>query len=181
MPDHESYNKFSGFSNLPYNIISHLILNDEIIWKLLYYPENDALVQSNLTKVQKRTLIYKGQDDATPFRVFTTQFMDDSFQERQTQLRVYSGLVVPENYVQGVIDYRIDVMCHNKISILDTTENRLDVMFEHIMNALNGRDIESLGKLYFNADRRRTNSSALFNPNDYYIGRGIIMSTNYAG
>lgn len=183
MPDHNSYNKYSGFSNLSYNIISHLILNSEAdnLWKLLKYSSNDALTKFNLTKAEKAALIYKGQEPSTPYKVLTTQFLDDASDERDTQLRIYTGTIYPENYVQGIIDFRMDLICNNKIAVLSNSQNRLDVMFECIMKSLNGRDIEGLGNLYFNADRRKTNSSGFFNPNKFYVGRAIVMSTNYAG
>ena len=149
MVEHD-YNKFAGFSNLSYNIITHLISNDEVIWRLLKNSTNDALTKPNLSIAEKRALIYKGQSDSTPYRVFTSMFIDDAFQAEQTQIRVYTGRVNPENYVTAVVDFVVDVICHNKIAILSNAANRLDVMFEHVMNALNGRDIESLGRLYFN-------------------------------
>lgn len=176
--DHD-YNKFTGFSYLSYNIISHLINNDDVLWKVLKFPNSNALSQPNLSLADKRALIYKGQTDSTPYRVFTTPFMDDAFQEQQTQIRIYTGRVTPENYVTSVVDFVIDVICHNKIAILNNASNRLDVMFEHIMQALNGRNIESLGNLYFNKDRRYSGSgSNYFKPNDYYIGYHIVMSAN---
>jgi len=177
----DGYNKFTGFSNLPYNIISNLILNDEEIWKLLNFPTNDALAQPNLTLAQKGALIYKGQEDSTLFRVFTTPFVDDAFEARQTHLHIYPVKVYPENYVMGVVDFAIDIICHNKIAILSNASNRLDVMFEHIMKALNGSDIESVGTLYFNADRQHSGSvSKLMRVNNFYTGYRIIMSVNYA-
>jgi hypothetical protein len=181
MPDYTSYNQFDGFSQLSYNIITHLILNDSVLWNLLKYPTADALSQTTLGTPQKVALIYKGQTDFTPYRVFTTPFIDDAFDLQQTQLRVYTARVYPETYVTSVVDFAIDIICHNKIAILSSAQNRLDVMFEHIMQALNGRDIESLGKMYFNADRNSRNSSVITKFNSFYIGYRIVMSANYAG
>ena len=158
-----------------------MILNDETLWKLLQYPTNDALSKADLTTAQKGALIYRGQEDSTPFRVFTSPFLDDAFDEKQTQIRIYSGTIVPETYVTGIVDFNIDLLCHNKIQILNSAQHRLDVAFENVMQALNGRNIESLGVLYFNEDRRRTNQSGWFKPNDYYVGRRIVMSANYVG
>jgi hypothetical protein len=175
------YNKFIGFSGLSYNIISHLINNDDTLWKMLKFPTSDALSKPNLTKSEKSALIYKGQEDSTPFRVFTSPFVDDAVEMRQAQIHIYTGRVNPENYVTSVVDFVCDILCHNKIAILSNAANRLDVMFEHVMNALNGRDIESLGRLYFNAARSRGNGSRFIKPNDYYIGYQIVMSANFAG
>ena len=172
------YNKFYGFSDLSYNIISHLILNDEMIWKLIKFPTNDAHTKADLTIAEKATLIYKGQSDSTPFRVFTVPFVDDSFEEEQTQLRVFTHRVDPRSYVVATVDFAIDIMCHNKIAILSTAKNRVDLMFEHVMGALNGRDIKSVGNLYFNAQQSPRNRCDLIYFNKYYQGFRIIMSTN---
>jgi hypothetical protein len=89
---------------------------------------------------------------------------------------------LPETYAYGVSDFCIDILCHNEIQVLNSGAWKLDVMFEHIMQALNGRDIESLGLLYFDMKGSHGHSgskSYLFIPNDFYVGRRIVMSANY--
>lgn len=184
MPDYTSYNRFSGFSNLSYNIISQLILNDEVLWRLLKHNTPDALSQTDLTQAQKAALVYKGQTDVESYKVFTTPFIDTAFDEQQTQLRVYTGRVFPDTYVTATVDFVLDIICHNKIAILSNAANRLDVAFEHIMQALNGRDVASLGKLYFNNTGGNGHSGSVSNfikPNNFYIGYRVIMSVDYVG
>jgi hypothetical protein len=175
------YNQFTGISNLPYNIIGKVLTTNENIWKLLKYPGNDALSKTNLTLAEKRVMMYKGEEITTtsPYRVFTVRFVDDAFELEQTQLRVYIGRISPSNSVRGKVDFGIDVMCHNKIAILNTYQNRCDVLFEEIMKTLNGKEIGGLGNLYFNVDASSTNVANLSYFNEWYQGYRIVMSTNY--
>ena len=175
MIEHD-YNQFDGFYNYSYEIIVHLLQNDEMVWKLLYYPDSDAFSKPNLDLPTKANLIYKGQSDATPFRVFTVPFMDDSYEKETTQLRIFTWDVFPKNYVTAISSFAIDIFTHNKIAVLSTGKNRLDLMFEHIMKALNGKNIGSLGKLYFNAEASRNNRMNHLHVNKYYFGNRIIMS-----
>lgn len=43
------YNSYYALPTIPYNILKHLALSDEIIWKLLKYNDYDALDKPNLT------------------------------------------------------------------------------------------------------------------------------------
>mgnify|MGYP007069485523 CR=1 FL=1 len=75
-----SYNKFIGYDTLSYRVIEYLINNNEDIWKMLKYNTPDALSQPNLTLSEKAELIYQGEVDAEPFRVFRDAFTDDAQQ-----------------------------------------------------------------------------------------------------
>lgn len=47
------YNSYYALPTIPYNILKHLALSDEIIWKLLKYNDYDALDRPNLTFSEK--------------------------------------------------------------------------------------------------------------------------------
>ena len=51
-----NYNKYSQMSQMVYNIVEHLMLNNENIWKVLKYPDVDCLNKPNLTLAEKAAL-----------------------------------------------------------------------------------------------------------------------------
>ena len=59
-----AYNKFTEFSNLCYNILAYLMVQNEDIWKLLKYDTPDPLSKPNLTLEEKRKMIYDGNGDS---------------------------------------------------------------------------------------------------------------------
>jgi hypothetical protein len=178
-----SYNQYAGYSKIPSKIMEYLIFNNESLWKLCKYNSSDALTESNLTVAEKRALVYGGQPDSSPYRVFTVKFTDDDIEKRQTQIRIYMARVYPKNAQIGMIDFCIDVFCHNKIAVLSYPgykPNRYDVMFEEIMKTLNGKDIKTLGRLFFNGSSNSRQSADLvsFDKNNWFQGYQIRMSTN---
>jgi hypothetical protein len=179
-----AYNQYAGYSQIPYKIMEYLMTTNENLWRLCAYPESDALSPSrlNLTIAQKRALIYGGQTDSTPYRVFTVKYTDDAVERVQTQIRIYMNRVYPKDYVVGMIDFCIDVFCHNKIAVLTYPgykPNRYDVMFEEVMKTLNGKDVDTLGRLFFNAEANGRNSAELvsFDSKHWFQGYQIRMST----
>jgi hypothetical protein len=176
------YNQYTGYSEIPYKIMSHLMLNNDILWKLCKYPEPNALSQTNLTLAEKRALVYGGQSDSTPYRVFTVKYTDDAVELMQTQMRIYMARVYPKNYVTGMVDVFIDVFCHNKIAVLSDSKhrNRYDIMFEEVMKTLNGKNVDTLGNLFFNGEANNRNSAELvsFDNNKWFQGYQIRMSVN---
>jgi hypothetical protein len=175
------YNQYVGFSEIPYKIMSHLIISNDIIWRLLKYPESNALSQANLSLDEKRAWVYGGQEDSTPYRVFTVKYTDDAVELRQTQMRIYMARVYPKTYVTGMVDVFIDVFCHNKIAVLSDSKhrNRYDIMFEEIMKTLNGKNVDTLGNLFFNSEANNRNAAELlsFDKNNWFQGYQIRMST----
>lgn len=182
--DHD-YNQFAGFSQIPYKIMEYLMTTNENIWKLLKYPSHDALKQTNLTSTQKRTLIYRPDVQSDAYRLFTVRFVEDAVLPEVTRLHIYIGKTNPFNAQVGTVDIIFDVFCHNKIAVLSYPgyrPNRYDVIFEELMKTLNGKDVDTLGRLYFNRGGLSHNSGASgvlsFSKDNIYQGRQIIMSVN---
>jgi hypothetical protein len=101
-----------------------------------------------------------------------------------THLHIYINRVVPQNAQNGTIDICFDVFCHNRISVLSYPNykpNRYDVMFEELMKTLNGKDVDTLGRLYFNRIGFSNASEArlaAFSSDGIYQGHHVIMSVN---
>lgn len=175
-----AYNKFTGFSNLCYNILGYLMVNNENLWKLLYYDRPDALDQPNLTLGQKRELIYQGSGDSEKYKVFRCPYIDDAITSETSQLRVYALTVRPENRSVSVIDFALDCITHTKLSELEGAQSRVERMVEEILGTLNGQEIDGVGKLFFDASRAAYDGARneIFN-NRYFYGFQIILSLNY--
>jgi hypothetical protein len=176
-----SYNQYAGYDQIPYKIMEYLMLTNDNLWKLLKVDTGDALTKPNLTLNEKRALVYGGQEDSSPYRVFTVKYTDDAVERRQTQMRIYIARVYPKNAQIGMIDFCIDVFCHNKIAVLtypNYKPNRYDVMFSEIMKTLNGKDIKTLGRLFFNGSANGRNVAELvsFDSKHWFQGYQIRMS-----
>ena len=120
--DKESFNKFENVPNLSYNILKYLMLNNETIFKLLYYTDANAwrndVDHPNLTYQQKGALIYNGIIKETDARIFMDTGMDDSWQIEASMFRVSIAELIPTNYVFGYASVAIESYAHYKINTL---------------------------------------------------------------
>ena len=175
-----AYNKFSGFSDLCYNIISYLMTNNENIWKLLKYNTPDALSRPNLSIQEKRALIFNGNNDSEDFKVYRSPFLDESFTKQTSQLRVYALTVLPDNRSLSTIDFAIDCLTHIKLVNLDGCKSRAELMVEEVLKTLNGQDINGVGKIFFDSRESSYDAarSSLFN-NRYFFGFQIVISVKF--
>lgn len=173
-----NYNQFGGLDEIGYKVIQYLMLNNENIWKLLKYPTPDALLKDNLSMREKAALIYDGADDTSDYRVFRSAYMDDIFDDRCSQLRVYITSINPDNHIYSTVDIGIELVVHNKIINLVGYKNRLEVMLKECLKTLNGAYVGGIGKLMFDRnmsfyDLVKLN---LYNNRNFY-GYTLIMST----
>lgn len=178
-----AYNKFIGYENLSYRVIEYLINNNENVWKMLKYNSPDALSQPNLTIVEKAGLIYQGETDSEPFRVFRDSFTDDATTEQITQLRIFPAGTNPENRIVAIQDIQLQIIVHTKINHMEDYQMRLDRMIAELLKTLNGADIGTVGQLYFDRDRSRSNGimrGASVGNNKNFLGGLITMSVNLA-
>lgn len=178
--DRVAYNKFTGFSNLCYNILAYLMVENESLWKLLKYNTTDALSKPDLTLKEKRSLIYNGIGDSEGYNVFRCPFVDDAFTKEVSQIRIYALTVKPENRSVSTIDLAIDCITHVKLVNLDGAQNRAELMVEEVLKTLNGQDINGVGKLFFDARESMYDAarSSIFN-NRYFFGFQIVMSVKF--
>lgn len=173
------YNKLPNYRMISYNIISFLINYNEDIWKILKYNTPDALTKPNLTQEEKGELIYDGEIDSEPFRVFRDEFpTDDAFQDMVSQLRIFPVVTDPIERTYAVQDIAIQFVNHVKISHLQDYLTRIDVVVEELIKTLNGQDLGFMSPLYFDASSRRTNIIRRNNigNNKNFSGVVIILS-----
>lgn len=175
----KSYNTYKEFPAMGIKIIEHLFSNNEDIWKLLKHNSPDALQKPNLTIGEKRALIYTGEGVQTEFRIFRQPFIEDVFEDVVAQLRVYNSMLLPINRVHGVIDFCFEIVVHNKIIAIEGGYlNRMEVILQQLIGALNGTEIGGVGKFFFNQEGQYTNRAQLMIYNNRnYVGYKLIMST----
>lgn len=176
-----AYNKFTGFSDICTRLLNFLMVENENVWKLLFYDSPDALEQPNLTMEQKRSLVYKGYGDSEDYKVFRCPYIDDSMTKECTQLRHYALTINPENRSMSIVDVAFDCITHTKLSDLEGCQNRVERMVEEILGTLNGREVDGVGKIFFDSRRAAYDAArnSIFN-NRYFYGFQIVMSVNYS-
>jgi hypothetical protein len=177
--DRIAYNSFNGYDEIPYQIINHLMDNNELIWKLLKYDTSDAHLQLNLTKEEKAKLIYNGEELATKFRVFMDVGQPDAVTEEITLLRISHWHISPKNRTTGLITVSFQVYAHYKINHLSNYKTRNDVIVNELIKTMNGVQIKNgLGVLYFDGKKELTDRMIVTGQIPF-IGKQLFMSMNY--
>ena len=83
------YNSMSALPFIPYRIMKHLALNEEILWKLLKYNTYDALSRPDLTFQEKMALIWAKDDKQEKYNVFFTNLVEDAITDSKTIMKLY--------------------------------------------------------------------------------------------
>jgi len=179
MVKHE-YNNFSGISQVPYKIVSHLFGNEDI-WKLIAYSTNDALSKPALTPAQKAALVWKGEDRQEDCRVYLTP-MQENIQDTQTVLlRIYLVEIKPVNHIRSLLTYGVEVLCQTKLGMLEDGVPRLDLLWELIIGELAQVSVGGIGELFFDASKN-ARCRLTFNAENgkNYMGYGSMLSVHYS-
>lgn len=174
-----SYAQYDFFDSISYNCISYMIQNDELIWRLLYYKNEDAWKEppynANLTPEQKAAMIYNGSDDTTKFNVFLDQGSPDVMTREDCIIRISPHSIFPENRTVGTINIILECYCHYHINTLSNYKTRSDMITKRLIELFNGTTIGGIGKMYF--DRVGSQSDRLeWGGQTPFKGRWIIMS-----
>jgi hypothetical protein len=170
---------FNGYDEIPYQIINHLMDNNELIWKLLKYDYADAYLQPDLTKSEKAKLIYNGEEITTNFRVFMDVGQPDAVTKEMTLLRISHWHISPKSRTVGIITLSFQVYAHYKINHLSNYKTRNDVIVNELIKTMNGVQIKGgLGVLYFDGKRELTDRMIVTGQIPF-IGKQLFMSMNY--
>lgn len=171
-----SYNLLTNYDSYPYECVKHLMNNDEMIWKLLKHNTPDAWNKANLTFLEKSQLIYEGSDNTSAFRVFMEQGEPDVDTFEDCQIRISNHSAYPENRVVTTVSIVVEVYSHFKINHLSNYKTRNDMIMQRLIATLNGAEINSLGRLYF--DRLAGESNRQEGGGQLpYKGKWAILST----
>jgi hypothetical protein len=155
----DMYNKYLDLPTFSYECVKYLMINNELIWKLLKYNDKDAWKSDtshpNLTTAQKGALVYNGSSDQTSFRLFLDFGQDSAMTEQGAYLRISPVELYPENHIQGNIVMAFEIYTHYLCNTLSNYKPRLDLIAQQIIEVFNGADISGLGRLYFDARANR--------------------------
>jgi hypothetical protein len=177
--DRIAYNSFNDYDEIPYQIINHLMDNNELIWKLLKYDTPDAYLQLDLTKAEKAKLIYNGEELTTDFRVFMDVGQPDAVTKEITLLRISHWHITPKTRTVGIITVSFQVYAHYKINHLSNYKTRNDIIINELIKTMNGVQIKGgLGVLYFDGKRELTDRMIVTGQIPF-IGKQLFMSMNY--
>lgn len=173
------YNLFKRYSLIPYNIISYLMENNQMIWKLLKWTSSDAWSRSDLSVEEKSLLIYSGQEDSSNYNVFMDVGQPDAFTREICMLRISNWHITPKNRTVGIVTVSFQIYSHYKINHLTNYTTRNDVIVEEILSTLNGVELENgLGAFYFDGKRELTDR--MINTGQIpFAGKQVFMSMNY--
>jgi len=174
----ESYNRFYKFDEYSYNIAMYLMNNNEMIWKLLKYDDADAWNKPNLTFEEKGSLIYAGQSDGTPFKVFFDSGIPDVWTKESTIMRIYPYGIRPLNRTVSTSLVCFETYSHYRLNTLSNYKTRTVVIISEILKTLNGIEIDGgLGALFFDQSRD-LGDKLLQSGSQPFKGYSVYMSTN---
>lgn len=159
------YNSLSALPNIPYNIITYLANNDEIIWKMLKYSDYEALDKPDLTFDEKKSLIWKYGPQEN-FGVFLTGLIEDAIAESKSIMKCYQYYIHASSLYTSTIVYAFDFLYGGQMSLVKyngVPVSRGDLFINRILTVLNGAYVGGVGKLMFNDDVSR-----------YSLGRAVI-------
>lgn len=172
------YNQHTAIRYISENIIYYLIDNNEIIWKLLKYDNADALFKPNLTKKEKIDLIYKGMDIKTDgYKVFRQPYVDDAEINDTSMIRVFLSNILPDNKVVSDVAITVECLVHSKNIMIKsdlpdvTYENRLELLLQQVIECLNGAEVKSVGRLFFDMEGNYLSKATI----------GVYNNRNYHG
>lgn len=159
------YNSMSMLPNIPYNILTYLAKEEQILWKLLAYNSYDALSKPDLTFSEKMDLIWK-EGPQEPYSVFMTNIIDDAIPESKTILKIYNYYIHAKDLYLAPTVYAFDILYGPKMSLVEYNGipvSRSDLFVNRILTLLNGVEVGGVGKLVFFDDMSR-----------YDLGRTVI-------
>ena len=149
----DGYNNYKEFPLIASNIIAFLMVNNEIVWKLLKYSDADAYKNDtnhpNLTLAEKQALIYDGKRVKTSCRVFQGAGLDDAWTEQACILRITPNRIIPVQKVIGNMTVMFELYCHSSVDQLSNEQTRLNMITQQIIELFNGQTIGGIGEIYF--------------------------------
>lgn len=175
------YNSMSALPSIPYNILTYLAKEEQILWKLLAYNGYDALSQPDLTFSQKMDLLWK-EGPQEPYNVFFTPLVEDAISESKTILKIYDYYIHASDLFNGTVVYAFDFLYGGKMSLVEYNGipvSRGDLFINRILTVLNGAIVGGVGKLMFFDEMSRYNlAKATIGNSKTFTGMLLYMSVN---
>lgn len=173
------YNSMKALPNIPYEILTYLALNDEIIWKMLAYNDYNALSKPNLAFGEKMKMVWK-TGPQEQFNVFMTNLGEDAICESKCIMKFYNHYIHASSRFLGTCVYCFDFLFGGQMSLVDyngVPVNRGDLFIQRILEVLNGAYVGGVGTLSFDEDQSRYDlAHAVIGNSKTFTGKQIFMS-----
>lgn len=176
------YNSLSALPSIPYNIMSYLASQDEIIWKLLKYNDYDALSKPNLTFKEKLELVWNKNQPQEQYGVFLTPLIEDAITESKCIMKLYQYYIHANALYSGTVVYAFDFLYGGNMALVEYNGipvSRGDLFIHRILEVLNGAEVGGVGKLIFFDDMSRYSSAkATVGNSKTFTGVCLYMAVN---
>ena len=174
------YNSLSRLPYVPYNILTYLAQNDEIIWKLLKYNDYGALFKPDLTFEEKLELVWR-DGPQEEYGVFLTNLIEDAIAESKCILKCYQYYIHADALYNSTVVYAFDFLYGGKMSLVDYNGipvSRGDLFINRLLTVLNGVEVGGIGKLTFLDDMSRYDlARSIIGNSKTFTGVQIFLST----
>ena len=175
------FNSMSNLPSIPYNIMTYLANNDEIIWKLLAYNDYQALLKPNLSFKEKMDLVWL-EGPQEPKSVFLTQLVEDDIFKSRCIMKLYNYYIHAKELYTGTAVYAFDCLYGGKMSLVEYNKkpvSRGDLFINRILTVLNGVEVGGVGKLVFLDDMSRYDlARSVIGNSKTFTGIQLFMSVN---
>ena len=179
------YNPMSVLPFIPYRVMKHLALNEEILWKLLKYNTYDALSKPNLTFQEKMDLIWAKDEKQEGYSVFFTNLVEDGITKSKTIMKLYKFFADTDNIYLSNVVYQMDFLYGGNMAMVEyegVPVSRDDLLVQRILETLNGVAVGGVGMLQFNTQMSRYSSVKTTIGNDKtFTGSSLYMVTQVGG
>jgi len=156
--------KFENIDTIPRQVFDALI-NDDDLFKLVFYDEFEPLTFPTLTLEEKIALI-NTRAEQVGSRIFFSCYTDNVEDDEHTQIRISISEIIPEKDNLSTVFIRVDIICHNNL-VLIKDGNRDRLIMQKIVSNLNGNgDTDSVSQLQLPLNRSIVN----FNYNKNFQG-----------
>ena len=177
-------NNFSSLSSVPYVIIQYLAEHNDKLFKLLKYPQSDALSRPDLTIDEKMDMVYVDEDKQITKNIFFKPLVGDEEISAVTQMRLYQFNISPSNVLNAIISYKMDIITGDKISLVYNEDGipcpRITMIEEELLNTLNGKDIFGVGCFQFTRDLSTSDKANFTLSNSKgFFGDSLVMSVRW--
>lgn len=173
------YNSMSRLPFIPYNILTYLAQNDEILWKLLAYNDYNALSKPDLTFSEKLNLLWK-TGPQEPYNIFFTNLVEDAIPESKCILKIYQYYIHASQLYNSTVVYAFDFLYGGKMSLVEYNGlpvSRADLFVNRILTVLNGAFVDGIGKLTFFDDMSRYDfAKSVIGNSKTFTGEQLFMS-----
>jgi hypothetical protein len=177
-------NTFNSMPQIPYQILTYLIDNNENLFKLLKYNSTDALQKDDLTKKEKIALLYTEVGKEDDYHIFLKPLIGEEMTDSVTQLRLYKARITPTTNLKAVLNYEFDIVVGTKTNLVYDNNgipcSRLDMIESEIINSLCGTSMFGVGGFQFNRELSNlcVQNTGLSNSKSFF-GSSFVLACNW--